>query len=236
MSSITNISSGFMLSYMEAQSETKLDTAELFKRLSFEMGGDGKTITKDQLDGYIEKADSGSITVGDTKLSALREIQSNWDTISNKKDSINVGDLANYSTLLAMTATSTATINTDNSINKVTIDPTGVTSKTNIEESKGAISVTNSTYSKTSDQSSGSSDFNLYNYLVGTTGASSSNGVSQSDLTSYLKFLLSDSANDSDNINEVALVTNLIADFESISNSKNFITAESLKASRGYQA
>ncbi len=53
MTSIYNISPGFLIAYMTSQDKSELDMEKVFKRLSFEMGGDGKTITKDQLDNYL---------------------------------------------------------------------------------------------------------------------------------------------------------------------------------------
>lgn len=103
MTVIYNISPGFLQTYITYQGKTKLDPEEIFKRLSFEMGGDGKTITKDQLDSYINDAESKKIKVDKTKLSALKQIQNNWDTIAKGKDSISYGDIADYKALLFAT-------------------------------------------------------------------------------------------------------------------------------------
>lgn len=94
-----------MLTYMEYNGKEKLNLEDVFKRLSFEMGGDGKTITKDQLDKYIDKADSGVIKVDKNKLKALKQIQKHWDEISQGKDEITFENMKKYSTLLAATLT-----------------------------------------------------------------------------------------------------------------------------------
>jgi hypothetical protein len=101
MTSIQNVSAGFIESYMNFQSKEKLTADEMFKRLSLEMGGDGETITKAQLDNYINKAETGSISVGDPKLSALKLMQKNWDTISDNKGSITVDDMRDFTSLLS---------------------------------------------------------------------------------------------------------------------------------------
>lgn len=109
MSTIYNISPGFLQIYETYQGKAKLDPEEIFKRLSFEMGGDGKTITKKQLDSYIDKAKSGKISVDKNKLNALKQIQKNWDTIAGDKDSITYSDMGPYKALLLATVTGTFT-------------------------------------------------------------------------------------------------------------------------------
>lgn len=101
MSSICNINSGFLQSYISFHSKAKLTADEMFKHLSIEMGGDGKTIIKSQLDSYIDKAESGSIKIGKQKLSTLKQIQKNWDTISKGEDSISVSNMDGREMLLA---------------------------------------------------------------------------------------------------------------------------------------
>lgn len=103
MTDIYNISPGFLVTYMTYQGKDKIDMKEVFKRLSLEMGGDGETISKKQLDDYINKADSGDIKVDSSKLKALKKIQQGWDNISGGKDSISYEDIEKYPTLLAAT-------------------------------------------------------------------------------------------------------------------------------------
>lgn len=103
MTSIYNISPGFLITYSTYQGKDKLNMEDVFKQLSFEMGGDGSSITKDQLNNYISKADSGDIQVDHSKLSALKIIQKNWDTISKGDNSISYDDMKDYSSLLAAT-------------------------------------------------------------------------------------------------------------------------------------
>lgn len=102
-SMIHNISAGFIETYINFLGKKKITTDEMFKRLSLEMGGDGNTITKKQLDDYIDKADSGSIKLNKHKLSALKTIQKDWSNISQGKDSISVGDMKGFELLLAAT-------------------------------------------------------------------------------------------------------------------------------------
>lgn len=112
---IHNISAGFIETYINFLGKKKMTTAEMFKRLSLEMGGDGNTITKKQLDDYIDKADSGSVKLSKHKLSALKTLQKNWGEISQGKDNISAGDMKGFELLLAATM---ADIETDDSNSK----------------------------------------------------------------------------------------------------------------------
>jgi len=103
MTTIYNISAGFLQSYVTFQSKKDMTPEEIFKRLSIEMGGDGKTITKKQLDDYIGNAESGHLSVSKQKLEALKTIQKNWDMISGGEDSISYENLKGFPSLLAAT-------------------------------------------------------------------------------------------------------------------------------------
>jgi len=109
MTRIYNMSAGFLLAYMEHVGKDDIDLQEEFKRLSYEMGGDGKTITKDQLDNYIKKADAGLIDVDKTKLKALKRIQNNWDNIANGDNTLTFEEMKKYAALLLATLNGTFT-------------------------------------------------------------------------------------------------------------------------------
>lgn len=97
---VNNISAGLILGYVNIIGKKKVSLEEMFKSLSLEMGGDGNTITKKQLDTYIAKAESGAIKVSNAKLKALKKLQEKWDDISKGKDSISFSDLKDFSMLL----------------------------------------------------------------------------------------------------------------------------------------
>lgn len=122
MSRICNITPGFLLSYIEVFSKQDIKPEDIFKRLSLEMGGDGSTITKSQLDNYISKAKSGEISITKEKLHALMQIQKNWDTISNGEDSIDYGDMEKYKSLLFATMGGGFEVSEDTDIEENPID------------------------------------------------------------------------------------------------------------------
>lgn len=105
MSSINNISSDLLQSYVSYQAKSELKPREMFQMLSLELGGDSETITKSQLDEYISSAKDGSISISNKEYAALTTLQDNWDTISNGGDSITYSDMKNYSNILVSAVT-----------------------------------------------------------------------------------------------------------------------------------
>lgn len=110
MTSVSGIGSSSLLnSYLESTSNKDLDSKEIFKKLSIDVGNDGKEITKEQLDNYItkaEKAKSGkedTSGISDEELSSLKDMQKNWDKIADGGDKITYSDMSSYqSTLKSM--------------------------------------------------------------------------------------------------------------------------------------
>jgi len=91
--------------YFESASSDDLSAKSIFEKLSIDVGGGGKTITEDQLNEYITKAEDGDISISDNELSGLKELQANWDEVSDGSDSITYNNVfaAGYQdTLLSM--------------------------------------------------------------------------------------------------------------------------------------
>lgn len=103
MTTIYNVSPGFLVAYSTYQGKSKIKSEDIFKSLSLEMGGDGKTITKKQLDDYISKAESGNTNIDKSKLKALKNIQKHWDTIANGDDTLTYDEMKKYEHLLLAT-------------------------------------------------------------------------------------------------------------------------------------
>lgn len=97
---VSSISAGMILAFEKFHGKKKPTLEDLFKSLSLEMGGDGKTITKGQLNSYIQKAENGTIDVNPTKLKALKKMQENWDNISKDGENITFADLKDMPMLL----------------------------------------------------------------------------------------------------------------------------------------
>lgn len=108
MTSISGLSSSLLNSYEKFQSyKNELTTENMFQMLSVEVGGDGETITKDQLDSYIESAKNGDIKISNQEIKALTTIQDNWNTIAGSKDaeSISFTNMKDQSQLLLSAVT-----------------------------------------------------------------------------------------------------------------------------------
>ena len=198
---VYHIGSGLITSFINIQSNPKMTPEEMFKRLSIQMGGDGESITKDQLNKYIKKGESNPANHHKVKMAALKDLQQNWDTISHKKDSITFGDISEYEALLALASADDFESSTESEIS------------TPPQKNKG----------------------NLHTYIE-EAAAANGKGVSKNDLNERLKALLSDDLSEVDNTEEIATITNLIADFDNISGGSEYITIESLSSNNGREA
>lgn len=194
-----NISASLLVNYMSFQGKTKLTLDEMFKRLSLELGGDGKTITKKQLNDYIAKADSGQLDVGKSKLKALKNIQKNWDDLFAGKDSITVSDMEKCPVLLMNVFTG--------DIDKI----------------------------ETPEKKSSDDENELYEYLKSNLNIDEEK-VTKDGLSKYLQSLIAESSEENDNANDIGLITNLIANFETISNGDDEISIKSLLSTNDFEA
>ena len=188
MSGIQSISPSLLKSYINYQSKKELTPKNMFQMLSLELGGDGETITKKQLNTYIESAKSGKIKISKAELSALAMLQEKWDTISGGKDSITFGDMASYTTLLA------------------TIITSGISPSADIESSETSMSPAEEI------------DAYLMNSaLKSSTGDNTTADSTTADATSLLKTLLSGTSGAKDDANSelIAALVNFIADSKS---------------------
>lgn len=189
MSSINSISSNLLQSYINYQSKKELTPQNMFQMLSIQLGGDGETITKKQLDSYIESANNGKIKISDAELNALTLLQDKWDTISGGKDSIKFGDMASYTTLLA------------------TIITSGIATSEDAASSDSSMSTTEEIYAYLIDSA----------FKAATNDNSDDN--SSTDAASLLQTLLEGTTDIKDDSNSelIATLINFIADLKSAS-------------------
>lgn len=109
--------------YLDSTDSKDLNPKEIFKKLSIDVGSDGKTISKDQLDSYVKKAESGKIEISDEELSALQDMQDSWDKISQGNDSITYADMSqNKDILTSMAPEETETTDYEAAAKQATAD------------------------------------------------------------------------------------------------------------------
>lgn len=89
---INGISSGQMLKLQNFSGSRKLTTEKMFGMISIQLGGDGKTITRNQLQQYIQKADDGLINCSSKQLKAFKLLDDNWKDLFGDSDSITARD------------------------------------------------------------------------------------------------------------------------------------------------
>jgi hypothetical protein len=84
MSNIINtLSLDLIQAYAKYQNLSSMKTDDLFKAVSLQVGGDGKSIEKETLDNYIKSASSDT-----ADLSELKLIQRNWYELSKGEETI----------------------------------------------------------------------------------------------------------------------------------------------------
>lgn len=89
---INGISSGQILKLQNFSGGRKLTTEKMFGMISIQLGGDGKTITRNQLQQYIQKADNGLINCSSKQLKAFKLLDDNWKDLFGDSDSITARD------------------------------------------------------------------------------------------------------------------------------------------------
>lgn len=156
--------------YLQNTPEENVDSRTIFKNLSFDVGGNGSTVTKDGLASYISEAQKGTVSTSDNQLSSLKTLYNNWNEISGGDDSINYGDVfasGHKDTLLSMS--SNGTNNDDADATNVTLSST---QQSNVDLVTSATSGTSyDTYSSDGSlgSSSSSSVMSTVQNILGTT-------------------------------------------------------------------
>lgn len=191
MTNISGLSSGLIQSYEMFKSyKEELTVENMFQMLSVELGGDGETITKDQLDSYIESAEDGDVDISDQELKSLKTIQDNWGNIASSEDadSIAYSDMQEYSMLLLSALT-------------------------------GGISPSNSSENTAISEIDDSDSYDIDSYIISETLGSLSNNKDSSGASSLLHTLLTGDTDEKDDANAglIATLTNIIADYEAAS-------------------
>lgn len=74
--------------YLESTTPEKANAKEIFQKLSVDVGSDGKSITKDQLDSFISDAKSGKVVISDKEMASLQTLQKNFTQIADGGDKI----------------------------------------------------------------------------------------------------------------------------------------------------
>jgi len=205
----TSLTNTLLKNYLDETSSDMVRSDKIFENMSIDMGGDSTSITKDQLDTYIKNAQDGTVNISDKQLSALTELQTNWNDITfNSSNSISYADIDNAgysSTLLSIVpdASDTSSLDDLQSLaNEATISAYSSIVKSAIEGLTG-------------NSSSSSNNYNgLINSALGVKSNDSSSTLSKlSDLLDTLLGGTTDE-NDDTNANAIDTLTNLIAKYK----------------------
>lgn len=208
-SSISNVYGSSSVNYTPPPSTSeKSHSAEaVFSKLSSAVGGDGKTITKNQVENYVAKSNAGNSSNSnssgplDKSLAEFSgKLLDNWNSISGGDESITKSDLEAGMTLFEL------------KLQKKDQTPS---------IAYGSQKSDNSEFEYGHHSSTVITSFDTLAAAVGANG----NKITKDQLVSYLESLTSDIANTSANTTQVTFIKNLIAKFDTLSGNGKYITS-----------
>ena len=185
----------------------QLSVSNMFSKLTKELGGDGKTITKSELESYIKKVETNASGKEDTKaLGFLKQLDKNWNSISGGSDSITESQLASGINYLKPPTQSSGSTSSNSDLfsslaNATGAGSSGITKDDLIKYLKNLLSELDSSSSDSTSNSTKTTD---------TTSTSNSSGTSDVNLAK-----------------EIKMVTNLINNFDAFSGGSSSITSNS---------
>lgn len=98
---INGVSSGEILKLQNFGGTRKLTTDKIFGMISIQLGGDGRSISRENLKQYIQKADDGLINCSEKQLKAFKLLDENWKDLFGDTDSITARDFNKASGIFA---------------------------------------------------------------------------------------------------------------------------------------
>lgn len=172
--------------YLDSTDSSDVDTKTMFSKISIDLGGDGKSITKDQLDSYISSAENGDVSISNDELTSLKTLQEDWDAIA--------GEDAEKMTYFDIAKSGSEAL----------------TSLISEEEDTSAAS---SLFTATADATAAAYSKVVNAALSGLSSDSSNSSSSSSGLSSLLNTLLTGNTDEHDDANAdlIANLTNLLA-------------------------
>lgn len=192
MTDVSNIqSSSLVTNYLDSTSNKDVSAKEVFTKLSVDVGGDGKKISKNQLDDYIAKVQATKAQdakdaaaaksdvvdtsgVSDAELKGLTTLQKNWTTVSQGSDTITYSNISQNKDILTSMDSPDKTNTID--VKQFTADTTKSINESLIASALG-----------TSNATPGTATSMLQTLLTGTTDQhDDSNAELISALTNYI--------------------------------------------------
>lgn len=204
---VTSIGSSYDTVVSDALFPSASQADEVFGVLSKKLGADGTNITKDQVESYINNAQKDPTKKADKKtLDYLTKLLTHWNKFSGGKDAITQQDLKSDINYLQFQAKG---LNSNQSNAGILISYGSSNSDSDaFKYGKGGAVIL-------------STSFDSLVAAIGAVGGK----ISKNQLVSYLRQLTSNSSQDPDNNQEIALVKNLIAQFDTLSGGADYITS-----------
>lgn len=200
-SSLSNVNGSSSVNYTPSTTEKSQAVGALFSKLSSTVGASGKTITKNQVENYVAKANSSTSGPIDRAMADFSaKLLDNWNTISGGDESITQADLASGMSLLEIKQQ---------------------------KKDQAPLIAYGSHQNDGSDIEYGHDDtavITSFDTLAAAVGASG-NKITKDQLLSYLESLTSNIANSSANYTQITFLKNIIAKFDTLSDGGKYITS-----------
>lgn len=191
-----------------ASAKSPMSASDIFSKLTQELGGDGKTITKDELKTYMSKVESDTTGQYDKKeLGFLNQLYNNWDKISGGSNSITENNIESGINYLKPSHHTHS-----RSSDSMPSDLFSSLSEAVGADSNGISKDELSTYlKKLLSESTSASDTASTTTTTSTTGATNTTSTNKTELGK-----------------EIKLIANLVANFDDFSSGNQYITSNSL--------
>lgn len=207
---VTSISSSYDTVVNDALFSSAPQADEVFGMLSKKLGADGTSITRDQVESYINNAQAGVTKNSDNKaLDYLNKLLARWNKISGGKETITRQDLQSGYNYLQFQVKG-LNPNQSNAGGLIAYGSSnGADDDNAFEYGKGNSTLSNS--------------FDSLVVAVGAVGGK----ITKEQLIGYLRQLTSRTGDSKspDSSQEIALVKNLIAQFDTLSGGADYITS-----------
>lgn len=200
-SSLSNVNGSSSVNYTPSTTEKSQAVGALFSKLSSTVGASGKTITKNQVENYVAKANSSTSGPIDRAMADFSaKLLDNWNTISGGDESITQADLASGMSLIEIKQ------------QKKDQAPLIAYGSHQNDGSEFEYAHGNSTV------------ITSFDTLAAAVGASG-NKVTKDQLMSYLESLTADISSNSSDYTQISFIKNLIAKFDTLSDGGKYITS-----------
>ena len=218
---VRGIGTNLLLGYINYASKNS-SSEDLFRQFSTSIGGDGNTISKNNLDSYIQSAENGTVKASSTKIDAMKNLSDNWENFFGDSKSVSIDEFQEKIGVFASVLLADSKEEVKETA-KTAIEDTKKIREAEAEKKAEAQKKIQEQQKELEEQKKQIQEF--YNELS-TKVEAAKDGITKNDLTNYLNKLLdkADAKSNTTNSDEIDFISNLIGDFNVLANGTDKIT------------